>query len=121
MVFSRGNKRSWAHPGSMYPPTDEKYIREREAYVKEIYEPFGGIEASDARFARYVHAAKLLNEACPALRKKYPDQWVSMDENGDLTVADSHEELIAALTAKGLDSGHLPFEFLNTKPGRWTF
>ena len=55
------------------------------------------------------------------LREKHPDQWVSMDENGNLTVADTHEELIAALTAKSLYSGHYPFEFLNTKPRRWTF
>ena len=121
MVFSKNDKERWIHPGSPYPPTDEKYIKELESYLDEIHKPFGGIEASDAQFTRYLQAAKLLDEAGPALREKHPDQWVSMDENGNLTVADTHKELIAALTAKGRYSGHYPFEFLNTKPRRWTF
>ena len=121
MVFSKDDKERWTHPGSVYPPTDEAYIRELETYIKEIHEPFGGVEASDAQFAKYQQAAKLLNEAIPALRDKHPDRWVSMDESGNLTVADTHEELITALTAKGMYSGHFPFEFLNSKPRRRTF
>ena len=121
MVFNKHYRETWAHPGSPYPPTDEKYIRELEAYIEEIHEPFGGIEASEAHFTRYLEAAKLLDAARASLQEKYPDKWVSMDEKGDLTIADSHEELIAALAAKGLFSGHFPFAFLSTKPRRWTF
>ena len=121
MVFSKDDKERWSHPGSPYPPTDEEYISELEAYLDEIHKPFGGIEASEAHFTRYLQAAKLLDQARPALRGKYPDKWVSMDENGALTVADTHEDLITTLAAKGLFSGHFPFAFLNTKPRRWTF
>ncbi len=121
MAFDKHCQETWIHPGSPYPPTDEVYIRELESYIEKVHEPFGGIEASEAHFTRYLQAAKLLDEASPTLREKHPDQWVSMDENGNLTVADTHEELIAALTAKGLYSGHYPFEFLNTKPRRRTF
>ena len=70
MVFSKDDKERWTHPGSVYPSTDEAYIRELETYIKEIHEPFGGVEASDAQFAKYQQAAKLLNEAIPALRDK---------------------------------------------------
>ena len=121
MVFSKDDKERWIHPGSPYPPTDEEYIRELEAYTKEISEPFGGVEVLRAKFAGYQRAAKLLDEARPALRETYPDKWVSMDEVGTLTVADSHEELISAIKAKGLHSGDFPFEFLNTKSRRWAF
>ena len=50
MVFSKDDKERWIHLGSLYPPTDEEYIRELEAYLDEIHKPFGGIEASDAQF-----------------------------------------------------------------------
>lgn len=121
MVFNRGNRKSRTHPGSVYPPTDEGYIRELEAHVKQISEPFGGEEVLKAKFDRYSRAAQLLDEARPALRKKYPCKWVSMDENGELMIADSQEELIAAMKAKGLYGGDFPFAFLNPKPRRWTF
>lgn len=116
MVFRSDDEEKRSHPGSTYPPTDEEYIRELEEYIKKISEPFGGIEALDAKFALYQQAAKLLDEARPALRKKYPDKWVSVDETGSLTVADTHEKLIEALAAKGLRSADWPFAFLNSKP-----
>ncbi len=119
MVFNKNYKETWAHPGSPYPPTDEEYIRELDDFNRKISEPFGGIEVLQAKFARYQRAANLLDEARPALLEKYPDKWVSMDEDGTLTVADTHEELIAALAAKGLHSGDFPCEFLNTQPRRW--
>ena len=93
MVFSKNNEERWVHPGGEYPPTDEEYIKELEAHIKEISEPFGGIEILDAKFALYRQAAKLLDEARPSLRQKYPDKWVSMDDAGRLTVADTHEGL----------------------------
>ncbi len=121
MVFSKNDKERWVHPGSPYPPTDEEYIRELEEHIKEVSEPFGGVEVLQAKFARYERAAKLLDEARPTLREKYPNKWVSMDEDGALTVADTHQELIDALTAKGMFSGDYPAAHLNTKPRRWTF
>ena len=121
MVFSSGNKKSRTHPGSVYPPTDEEYIRELAAHVKEISEPFGGEKILKAKFDRYSRAAKLLDKARPVLLEKHPYQWVSMDENGELMMADSQEELVAAMKAKGLYSGDFPFAFLNPKPRRWTF
>lgn len=120
-MFYRSNQEKRAHPGSPYPPTDEEYIRELEAYIKETSEPFGGIEVLDKKFDLYRLASKLLEEARPSLREKYPDQWVSMDEHGNLTVADTHQKLIDALADKGLFSGDYPFDHLNTKPRRWTF
>ena len=121
MVFGENDQGRWVHPGSEYPPTDENYIEELEAYIKETSEPFGGIEVLDAKFDLYRLASKLLEEARPYLREKYPDQWVSMDEHGNLTVADTHQKLIDALADKGLFSGDYPFDHLNTKPRRWTF
>ena len=121
MVFSKNDKDRLIHPGSPYPPTDEEYIREPEEYIKETSEPFGGVEVLQAKFARHERAAKLLYEARSTLREKYPDKWVSMDEDGVLTAADTHQELIDALTAKGLFSGDCPAAHLNTTPRRWTF
>lgn len=121
MVFYRGNLKNRAHPGSPYPPTDKEYIRELEECLREAAAPFGGIEVLDEKFRLYQIAAKLLDKATPALRKQYPDQWVSMDEKGELTVANTHEELIDSLAAKGLFSGDFPVAHLNTKPQRRTF
>lgn len=121
MVFSKNDKERWVHPGSEYPPTDEAYIKELEAYIKETSEPFGGIAALDAKFDLYRLASELLDEARPSLRERYPDQWVSMDEHGNLTVAGTPQELVDALAARGLFSGDYPFAHLNTKPRRWTF
>ena len=121
MVFRKDGKKTHTHPGSPYPPTDETYIRELEECIREAAAPFGGIEVLDEKFDCYLRAAKLLDESRPALRGKYPDQWVSMDEYGNLTVANTHQGLIGLLAAKGLFSGDFPVAHLNTKPRRWTF
>lgn len=121
MVFRKDDQKTRAHPGSPCPPTDEAYVRELEECIRETSAAFGGIEILDAKFDRYLRAAKLLDESRPALRGKYPDQWVSMDESGNLTVANTHQELIDALAANGLFSGDFPVAHLNTKPRRWAF
>ena len=120
MVFYRGNQEKRTHPGSPYPPTDEAYIRELEEFLQEAAAPFGGIEALDAKFRLYEKAAELLDKATPALRKQYPDQWVSMDEKGTLTVARSIEELIEKMADQGLRSGDYPCEFLRSPHRKWT-
>ena len=108
------------HPGSEYPPTDENYVRELEEYVTKASEPFGGIEALDAKFNLYLKAAKLLDPAVPMLRKQYPDRWVSMDEKGTLTVAGSLEELIEVMAKQGMRSGDYPCVFLQSQSRKLT-
>ena len=103
------------HPGSEYPPADENYIRELEEYITKVSEPFGGIEALDAKFDLYLKAAKLLDKAVPMLRKQYPNRWVSMDEQGTLTVAGTVEELIEMMAEQGLRSGDYPCVFLQSQ------
>ena len=104
-----------AHPGSEYPPADENYIRELKEYIRKVSEPFGGIEALDAKFNLYLKAAKLLDMAVPTLRKQHPNRWVSMDENGTLTVAGTVEELIEMMAKQGLRSGDYPCVFLQSQ------
>ena len=120
MVFRKDGKKTRTHPGSPYPPTDETYIRELEECIREAAAPFGGIEVLDAKFRLYEKAAELLDEATPALREQYPDQWVSMDEKGTLTVARSIEELIEKMADQGLRSADYPCEFLRSPHRKWT-
>ena len=121
MVFRKEDRKTHTHPGSPYPPTDEAYIRELEECIRETSAPFGGIEVLDAKFRLYQKAAKLLDKATPALRKQYPDQWVSMDEKGTLTVARTVEELIKKMADQGLRSGDYPCVFLRSHYQKWTF
>lgn len=103
------------HPGSEYPPADENYIRELKEYITKVSEPFGGIEALDAKFNLYLKAARLLDMAVPILRKQYPNRWVSMDDNGTLTVAGTVEELIEMMAKQGLRSADYPSVFLQSQ------
>ena len=119
MVLCRGNLTNRTHPGSPYPPTDKAYIRELEECIRDAAAPFGDIEVLDEKFRLYQIAANLLDKATPALRKQYPDQWVSMDEKGTLTVAHTVEELIDKMADQGVRSGDFPVAHLDTKPRRW--
>lgn len=87
-----------------------------EAELAELVEHYGSVDAILEKLRRFGQASSRLNEAWPVLMQKYPDKWVSMDADGELTVADSLEDLVAAHVARGIHSGGLPWKFLDTSP-----
>lgn len=83
-------------------------------------EPSGGLSAAEiAEMARDQDAFHRLYRELPVLMEQYPDQWIAMDADGIVAVADSHEGLLETLSAKGLYAGDLVIEHLNTQPEIW--
>ena len=89
---------------------------EEDAEFDEIAELFGGPEEMRRRILRGHLAWRRMMAEWPALTEQYPDQWVAMDVDGVAAVADSHEELLAALAAKGIYAGDLTIELMETEP-----
>ena len=87
-----------------------------EAEIAELVEHYGSVDAILAKLRQFRQASDLLNKAWPTLIEKYPDKWVSMNVDGELTVADSLEDLVADHAARGIYSGDLPYKFLDSSP-----
>ena len=98
------------------PPQKAKLVEEEDAEFDEIAALFGGPEAMQRQLVRGHLAALRMGREWPALTEQYPDQWVAMDEDGVAAVADSHEELLAALAAKGIRGGDVVIDLMETDP-----
>lgn len=84
-----------------------------------IAEQFGGVAALNERMERSERAFRRLYREMDALFEQYPDQWVAMDEDGLVAVADSHDNLLKALAAQGRYAGDLATKHLDTQPDEW--
>ena len=100
-------------------PGKSVLLAEDDPYLLAVTEQFGGMEVIKEKMARDAEAFHRLYRELPALMEQYPDQWIAMDVDGIVAVADSHEGLLEALAAKGLYAGDLFIEHLNTQPEIW--
>ena len=100
-------------------PGKSVLLAEDDPYLLAIAERYGGVAAMNEKLFRGERAFRRLYRELDALYEQYPDQWVAMDEDGIVAVADSHEGLLEALAAKGLYAGDLVIEHLNTQPEIW--
>ena len=69
-----------------------------------------------AELRDYASRSKRLREMRPELLKKYPDQHVSLTENGVLVVAPTREGAVAKIEELGERPGFAARMRLNTKP-----
>ena len=100
-------------------PGKSVLLAEDDPYLLAIAERHGGVAAMNEEMARDQDAFHRLYRELPALMEQYPDQWIAMDADGIVAVADSHEGLLEALAAKGLYAGDLVIDHLNTQPEIW--
>lgn len=94
-------------------------LAEDDPEVLAIAERYGGVAAMNEEMARGEEAFHRLYRELPALMEQYPDQWVAMGDDGIVAVADSEDNLLAALSDQGLYAGDLFIEHLNTQPEIW--
>ena len=90
-----------------------------EEYFAQIAEQFGGVAALNEKLFRGERAFRRLYRELDTLFEQYPDQWVAMDEDGLVAVADSHGNLLKALADKGRYAGDLATKHLDTQPELW--
>ena len=90
-----------------------------EEYFAQIAEQFGGVAALNEKLFRGERAFRRLYRELDTLFEQYPDQWVAMDEDGLVAVADSHDNLLEALADKGRYAGDLATKHLDTQPELW--
>ena len=83
-------------------PVEHKYQRDPERELAELRD--------------YAARSERLREMRPELLKKYPDQHVSLTENGVLVVAPTAEEAVAKIEELGERPGFAARMRLNTKP-----
>ena len=82
-----------------------------------VAEPFGGAAVLRAKMARGRRASERMRQEWRTLLARYPDQWVTMGENGLAGAANSHEALLELLNDQGIPTGDVATRFLNTRPG----
>ena len=87
-----------------------------EERLREIAEPFGGVEAYQERFAEHGRASARLIRDWDELRERYPDRWVAVGPDGLLAAADNNESLLAEVRGRGFESGQFVVEFFDTTP-----
>ena len=90
-----------------------------EEYFAQIAEQFGGVAALNERMDRSERAFRRMYRELDTLLEQYPDQWVAMDEDGLVAVADSHDNLLKTLADKGRYASDLATKHLNTQPDEW--
>ena len=100
-------------------PGKSVLLAEDDPYLLAIAERYGGVAAMNEELDRDVEAFHRMYRELPALMEQYPDQWIAMDVDGIVAVADSHEGLLEALSVKGRYAGDLVIEHLNTQPEIW--
>lgn len=90
-------------------------LAEDDPYLLAVAEQFGGMEAMNERSLRGHRAFQRLYGELDALYEQYPGQWVAMDEDGLVAVADTHDNLLQALADQGRSAAYLATKYLDTQ------
>ena len=64
----------------------------------------------------YRRLASRMRREIASLTEQYPDQWVAMAVSGELLVADSMDEILAAMDERGMSNENVVIEFLDANP-----
>lgn len=84
--------------------------------LRELADPFGGVEALNERFAEHGRASARLIQDWDELLEQYPDRWVAVGQDGVLATADSNAALLADLRSREAPVGEFVVKFFSSAP-----
>ena len=83
------------------------------AAVRESFRKRGGIAAVRADMEEFHELNMRIVAEFPALREKYPNQWVCMDMEGILVVGPSQEEVLEEVRRRNIDMSGAIVEYID--------
>lgn len=83
------------------------------AAVHESFQRKGGIAAVRAEMDRFHELNMRVVTEFPALREKYPNQWVCMDMENILVVGSSQEEVLDEIRRRNIDMSGAIVEYID--------
>ena len=81
-----------------------------------MIEEMGGARALVEGLREYHEIVVRMRRERVALMEEHPNRWVAMGKNGVLAVGDSMDAVLDEVEGRGIRSGDIVIEFLDTDP-----